>query len=121
MAPAAGRLLLVEAAQRRREVGHQDNRMRSPDVPPAFEARGRKGEPLDAATPIVRPGGVSTMGPQARCSPNPAPVEAVLGETAPNVAGPLPWALARSGNGGSALPGRGLGSPVLRLSRAREL
>ncbi|WP_221357517.1 MerR family transcriptional regulator [Streptomyces beigongshangae] len=39
-------------------------------------------------------------------------VEAVLGETEPNVAGALRWALARSGDGGPALLSAGLGSPV---------
>ncbi|MET8772400.1 MerR family transcriptional regulator [Streptomyces sp. NPDC004658] len=39
-------------------------------------------------------------------------VEAVLGETDPNVAGALRWALARSGDGGLALLAEGLGSPV---------
>ncbi|MCX4986432.1 HEAT repeat domain-containing protein [Streptomyces sp. NBC_00572] len=40
-------------------------------------------------------------------------VEAALGETDPNVAGALRWALARSGDGGSiALLAEGLGSPV---------
>ncbi|MGW5863763.1 MerR family transcriptional regulator [Streptomyces sp. NPDC055239] len=40
-------------------------------------------------------------------------VEAALGETEPNVAGALRWALARSGGeGGAALLARGLGSPV---------
>lgn len=39
-------------------------------------------------------------------------VEAVLSETEPNVAGALRWALARSGDGGSALLAQGLDSPV---------
>jgi DNA-binding transcriptional MerR regulator len=39
-------------------------------------------------------------------------VEAVLCETDPNVAGALRWALARSGDGGTALLAEGLGSPV---------
>lgn len=38
-------------------------------------------------------------------------VEAVLSETEPNVAGALRWALARSGDGGTELLARGLGSP----------
>ncbi|MEU6081251.1 MerR family transcriptional regulator [Streptomyces sp. NPDC047108] len=38
-------------------------------------------------------------------------VEAALGETDPNVAGALRWALARSGDGGPALLAEGLGSP----------
>jgi DNA-binding transcriptional MerR regulator len=38
-------------------------------------------------------------------------VEAVLGETDPNVAGALRWALARSGDGSAALLAEGLGSP----------
>ncbi|WP_097867497.1 MerR family transcriptional regulator [Streptomyces sp. rh34] len=38
--------------------------------------------------------------------------EAVLGESDPNVAGALRWALARSGGGGPALLAEGLGSPV---------
>lgn len=39
-------------------------------------------------------------------------VEAVLCERDPNVAGALRWALARSGDGGTALLAEGLGSPV---------
>lgn len=39
-------------------------------------------------------------------------VEAVLRESEPNVAGALRWALARSGDGGTALLAEGLGSPV---------
>ncbi|MEU1042089.1 MerR family transcriptional regulator [Streptomyces sp. NPDC005551] len=39
-------------------------------------------------------------------------VEAVLGEAEPNVAGTLRWALARSGDKGSALLAEGLGSPL---------
>ncbi|MFE3186394.1 MerR family transcriptional regulator [Streptomyces violascens] len=39
-------------------------------------------------------------------------VEAALNESDPNVAGALRWALARSGDNGSALLARGLGSPV---------
>ncbi|MFG3250412.1 MerR family transcriptional regulator [Streptomyces sp. NPDC048187] len=39
-------------------------------------------------------------------------VEAALNETDPNVAGALRWALARSGDDGTALLARGLGSPV---------
>ncbi|WP_405386257.1 MerR family transcriptional regulator [Streptomyces sp. NBC_01102] len=39
-------------------------------------------------------------------------VEAALSETVPNVAGALRWALARAGDGGSALLAEGLGSPV---------
>jgi DNA-binding transcriptional MerR regulator len=39
-------------------------------------------------------------------------VEAVLGETEPNVAGALRWALARAGEGGTALLAQGLRSPV---------
>ncbi|MET8573429.1 HEAT repeat domain-containing protein [Streptomyces sp. NPDC005012] len=39
-------------------------------------------------------------------------VEAALGETDPNVAGALRWALARSGEGVAALLAEGLGSPV---------
>ncbi|MFE1445560.1 MerR family transcriptional regulator [Streptomyces olivaceoviridis] len=39
-------------------------------------------------------------------------VEAALDETEPNVAGALRWALARSGDGGTALLAEGLGSPV---------
>ena len=39
-------------------------------------------------------------------------VEAALGETEPNVAGALRWALARSGDGATALLARGLDSPV---------
>ncbi|MDR6975666.1 DNA-binding transcriptional MerR regulator [Streptomyces sp. 3330] len=39
-------------------------------------------------------------------------VEAVLREAEPNVAGALSWALARSGEGGTALLAEGLGSPV---------
>ncbi|MFI8876739.1 MerR family transcriptional regulator [Streptomyces sp. NPDC055243] len=39
-------------------------------------------------------------------------VEAALSEKEPNVAGALRWALARSGDGGTALLAEGLGSPV---------
>ncbi|MFG2651398.1 MerR family transcriptional regulator [Streptomyces sp. NPDC048436] len=39
-------------------------------------------------------------------------VEAALSETEPNVAGALRWALARSGDRGTALLAEGLGSPV---------
>ncbi|MER6181296.1 HEAT repeat domain-containing protein [Streptomyces sp. NPDC001652] len=39
-------------------------------------------------------------------------VEAVLRESEPNVAGALRWALARSGDGATALLAQGLGSPV---------
>ncbi|MFC8131984.1 MerR family transcriptional regulator [Streptomyces sp. NPDC057302] len=39
-------------------------------------------------------------------------VEAALSETDPNVAGALRWALARSGDDGTALLAQGLGSPV---------
>ncbi|MFG2679703.1 HEAT repeat domain-containing protein [Streptomyces sp. NPDC048392] len=39
-------------------------------------------------------------------------VEAALGETDPNVAGAIRWALARSGDDGTALLAEGLGSPV---------
>ncbi|CAM5281983.1 MerR family transcriptional regulator OS=Streptomyces tendae OX=1932 GN=GUR47_06450 PE=4 SV=1 [Streptomyces tendae] len=39
-------------------------------------------------------------------------VEAALNETDPNVAGALRWALARSGDDGTALLAQGLGSPV---------
>jgi DNA-binding transcriptional MerR regulator len=42
-------------------------------------------------------------------------VEAVLRETEPNVAGALRWALARSGDGGTALLAEGLGSPVVAV------
>lgn len=42
-------------------------------------------------------------------------VEAVLGETDPNVAGALRWALARAGDGGVALLAQGLGSPVAEV------
>ncbi|PKV89814.1 MerR family transcriptional regulator [Streptomyces sp. TLI_146] len=50
-------------------------------------------------------------------------VEAVLSETDPNVAGALRWALARSGDSGSALLARGLDSPVaaVRESAVRSL
>ncbi|OUC92423.1 HEAT repeat domain-containing protein [Streptosporangium minutum] len=44
-------------------------------------------------------------------------VEAVLSETDPNVAGALRWALARSGDGGSALLAEGLGSPVAEVRK----
>jgi DNA-binding transcriptional MerR regulator len=42
-------------------------------------------------------------------------VEAVLGETDPNVAGALRWALAHSGDGGLALLAEGLGSPAAEV------
>ncbi|MFC4059032.1 MerR family transcriptional regulator [Planomonospora corallina] len=49
----------------------------------------------------------------------PAPVEALveaaLSETDPNVAGALHWALAQSGEDGSALLAEGLGSPVAEV------
>ncbi|MGW0418854.1 MerR family transcriptional regulator [Streptomyces sp. NPDC003015] len=50
-------------------------------------------------------------------------VEAVLGESDPNVAGALRWALARSGDGGTALLVEGLGSPsaAVRERAARSL
>ncbi|GHC77242.1 transcriptional regulator [Streptomyces flavofungini] len=44
-------------------------------------------------------------------------VEAVLGETDPNVAGALRWALAQSGDGGLPLLADGLGSPVAAVRR----
>lgn len=44
--------------------------------------------------------------------PAEALAEAALSETEPNVAGALRWALARSGEGGPALLGEGLRSPV---------
>ncbi len=56
-------------------------------------------------------------------APVEALVEAVLSETEPNVAGALQWALARSGDGGTALLARGLASPVaaVRARAARAL
>ncbi|MFF7011811.1 MerR family DNA-binding transcriptional regulator [Streptomyces fimicarius] len=49
--------------------------------------------------------------------------EAALGESDPNVAGALRWALARAGGGGPALLARGLGSPeaAVRERAARSL
>lgn len=44
-------------------------------------------------------------------------VEAVLREAEPNVAGALRWALARSGDGGTALLAEGLGSPVAAVRK----
>ncbi|MER5852632.1 HEAT repeat domain-containing protein [Streptomyces sp. NPDC002012] len=44
-------------------------------------------------------------------------VEAALSETDPNVAGALRWALAQSGDGGSALLAEGLGSPVAEVRK----
>jgi DNA-binding transcriptional MerR regulator len=44
-------------------------------------------------------------------------VEAALSESDPNVAGALRWALARSGDGGSALLAEGLGSPVAQVRK----
>ncbi|MGW2277171.1 HEAT repeat domain-containing protein [Streptomyces sp. NPDC001770] len=44
-------------------------------------------------------------------------VEAVLGETDPNVAGALRWALAKSGAGGTALLAKGLGSPAATVRK----
>ncbi|MFJ8698868.1 HEAT repeat domain-containing protein [Streptomyces ardesiacus] len=44
-------------------------------------------------------------------------VEAVLSETDPHVAGALRWALARSGDDGTALLAEGLGSPVAAVRR----
>ncbi|GAA3923473.1 MerR family transcriptional regulator [Actinomadura viridis] len=42
-------------------------------------------------------------------------VEAALSETDPNVAGALRWALAQTGDGGSALLAEGLGSPTAEV------
>ncbi|GIH71674.1 MerR family transcriptional regulator [Sphaerimonospora thailandensis] len=44
-------------------------------------------------------------------------VEAALSETDPNVAGALRWALAQSGEGGSALLAEGLGSPAAEVRK----
>ncbi|MEU6594473.1 HEAT repeat domain-containing protein [Streptomyces sp. NPDC046881] len=44
-------------------------------------------------------------------------VEAVLSESDPNVAGALRWALAQSGEDGTALLAEGLGSPVAEVRR----
>ncbi|MDI6516210.1 MerR family transcriptional regulator [Streptomyces coelicoflavus] len=44
-------------------------------------------------------------------------VEAALGETDPNVAGALRWALARAGDDSTALLAEGLGSPVAAVRR----
>jgi DNA-binding transcriptional MerR regulator len=44
-------------------------------------------------------------------------VEAALSETEPNVAGALRWALARSGDDGTALLAEGLGSPVAAVRK----
>ncbi|MFC7329146.1 MerR family transcriptional regulator [Marinactinospora rubrisoli] len=44
-------------------------------------------------------------------------VEAVLRETEPNVAGALRWALARSGDGGTALLAEGLGSAAAEVRK----
>lgn len=44
-------------------------------------------------------------------------VEAALSEAEPNVAGALRWALARSGDGGTALLAEGLGSPVAAVRK----
>ncbi|CAM5741850.1 hypothetical protein [Streptomyces afghaniensis 772] [Streptomyces afghaniensis] len=44
-------------------------------------------------------------------------VEAVLGESDPNVAGALRWALAHSGDGGLALLAQGLGSPAAEVRK----
>ncbi|MBG0831963.1 HEAT repeat domain-containing protein [Planomonospora sp. ID67723] len=44
-------------------------------------------------------------------------VEAALGETDPNVAGALRWALAQSGDDGLALLAEGLGSPAAEVRR----
>ncbi|MEU9519554.1 MerR family transcriptional regulator [Streptomyces sp. NPDC048224] len=44
-------------------------------------------------------------------------VEAALNETDPNVAGALRWALARSGDDGTALLAQGLGSPVAAVRK----
>ncbi|WP_067832565.1 HEAT repeat domain-containing protein [Actinomadura kijaniata] len=48
-------------------------------------------------------------------APVEALVEAVLGETDPNVAGALRWALAQSGDGGLPLLAEGLGSPAAEV------
>ncbi|MGK4908060.1 MerR family transcriptional regulator [Streptomyces albus] len=47
----------------------------------------------------------------------PVPVEAVLRETDPNVAGALRWALARSGDSGLPLLAEGLRSPLAEVRR----
>ncbi|MFI8832381.1 MerR family transcriptional regulator [Streptomyces afghaniensis] len=44
-------------------------------------------------------------------------VEAVLGESDPNVAGALRWALAHSGDGGLALLAQGIGSPAAEVRK----
>ncbi|MFI5721205.1 MerR family transcriptional regulator [Streptomyces cyaneofuscatus] len=58
----------------------------------------------------------SSAFPGSSASEVPVPVEALveaaLGESDPNVAGALRWALARSGDGAPALLAEGIGSPV---------
>ncbi|MFI8358004.1 MerR family transcriptional regulator [Streptomyces cyaneofuscatus] len=58
----------------------------------------------------------SSASPGSSASEVPVPVEALveaaLGESDPNVAGALRWALARSGDGAPALLAEGIGSPV---------
>ncbi|MGC4908435.1 MerR family transcriptional regulator [Streptomyces cyaneofuscatus] len=60
------------------------------------------------------PGSSASSGSSADEVPVPveALVEAALGESDPNVAGALRWALARSGDGAPALLAEGIGSPV---------
>ncbi|MFJ9977477.1 MerR family transcriptional regulator [Streptomyces cyaneofuscatus] len=60
------------------------------------------------------PGSSASPGSSADEVPVPveALVEAALGESDPNVAGALRWALARSGDGAPALLAEGIGSPV---------
>ncbi|WP_324801442.1 MerR family transcriptional regulator [Streptomyces cyaneofuscatus] len=60
------------------------------------------------------PGSSASSGSSASEVPVPveALVEAALGESDPNVAGALRWALARSGDGAPALLAEGIGSPV---------
>ncbi|MFI1002368.1 MerR family transcriptional regulator [Streptomyces galbus] len=64
---------------------------------------------LQSASPAARQRAALSSADEV---PAEALAEAALGETDPNVAGALRWALARAGDGGAALLARGLASPV---------
>ncbi|MFD3751009.1 MerR family transcriptional regulator [Streptomyces cyaneofuscatus] len=64
-----------------------------------------------ASASSASPGSSASSGDEVPV-PVEALVEAALGESDPNVAGALRWALARSGDGAPALLAEGIGSPV---------
>jgi DNA-binding transcriptional MerR regulator len=66
---------------------------------------------LGAKSPHTRQRAALASADEVRV-PVEALAEAALGETDPNVAGALRWALARAGAGGTALLAEGVGSPV---------